>query len=178
MNLPGPPLDLVLAQQDLTRDVAAEKLQFQPDSAALGAPQVPGALEQALGIVLEVDEHARQVGRELVERHGAVNMPLVTLRAPDDAFVRHLIHDFGRPGTMRPEDLCLPLNGRVLLLFDVLDLLQEGGEFLELSPGLVGHRPGNWEVKLFDDIGELEFLVFALVAITAPDCFTHLVFNG
>ncbi|HEX5907749.1 MAG TPA: hypothetical protein VFY56_12080, partial [Propionibacteriaceae bacterium] len=78
MDLPGPALDLVLAHQDITGDIAPEKLEFQPDSAALGAPQVPGALEQALGVVLEVNEHARQVGRELVEGHGAVDMALLT----------------------------------------------------------------------------------------------------
>jgi hypothetical protein len=45
VNLPGPALDFVLAQQDLTGDIAPEKLEFQPRSAALGAPQVASALE-------------------------------------------------------------------------------------------------------------------------------------
>jgi hypothetical protein len=45
VNLPGPPLDFVLAQQNLAGDIATEKLEFQPHSAALGAPQVASALE-------------------------------------------------------------------------------------------------------------------------------------
>jgi hypothetical protein len=45
VNLPGPALDFVLAQQNLAGDIAPEKLEFQPRSAALGAPQVASALE-------------------------------------------------------------------------------------------------------------------------------------
>jgi hypothetical protein len=100
VNLPGPALHFVLVQQDLACEVAPEVLEFQPDSAAWGAPQVANLLEESLWVVLEVNEHARQVGRQLVERHRAVDMALLTLGAPDDAFIRYLIYDLRRPGTM------------------------------------------------------------------------------
>jgi hypothetical protein len=178
VNLPGPALDFVLAQQHLAGDIAPEKLKFQPRSAALGAPQVASALDKSLWVVLEVDHHSRQVGRQLVERHGAVDIALLTLGAPDDALIRHLIHDLRRPGTVKPEDLCLPLDGLILLLFDVLDLLHETGEFLELCPRLVRHCARNREVKLFDNIDELH-LVFALVTgIVTADGITHFVLDG
>ena len=89
------------------------------------------------------------------------------------------IHDLRRPRTMRPEDLCLPLNGLILLLFNVFDLLHKARELLELSPRLVGHFARNREVKRFDDVDELELLVFALfTALVTADCVTHLVLNG
>src|SRR4029453_4623436 len=100
VNLPWPALDFVLAQQDLAGQIAPEKLEFQPGSAAWGAPQVANLLEESLWVVLEVNEHTCQVGRQLVERHGAVDMALLTLGAPDDAFIRHLIYDLRRPGAM------------------------------------------------------------------------------
>ena len=99
--------------------------------------KLPVRSTESLWVVLEVNEHARQVGRELVERHGPVDMALLTLGAPDDALIRHLIHDLRRPGTMRPEDLCLPLERHIIFLFDVFDLLHEIRELRELSPCLV-----------------------------------------
>jgi hypothetical protein len=45
VNLSPPALNFFLAQQDFAGEIAQEILQFQPDSAALGAPQVACALE-------------------------------------------------------------------------------------------------------------------------------------
>jgi hypothetical protein len=59
VNLARPALDFVLAQQDFARQITTEELEFQPNASALSAPQVPGALEEALRVVLQVDEHAR-----------------------------------------------------------------------------------------------------------------------
>src|SRR5215212_10263618 len=94
-------------------------------------------------------------------------MALFALGAPNDSFIRHLINDLRRPRTMRPEDLCLPFDGRVLLLFDVLDLFHETGKFLKFSPGPIRHWARNWKVKLFDDVDELQLLVFLVLRITA-----------
>src|SRR4051794_2846115 len=100
-------------------------------------------------------------------------MTFLTLRGPDDAFIGHLIHDVRRPGTMRPEDLCLPLKRHIIFLFDVFDLLHEVRELRELSKSVVRDTARNGQVKLIDDVGDLDLFTFAL-ATTAADRFTQL----
>ena len=59
VNLTLPAFDIVLVDQNLVGEIATEVLELQPGSAALGAPQVAGALEESLRVVLEVDKHSR-----------------------------------------------------------------------------------------------------------------------
>ena len=59
VNLTLPALDIVLVDQNFVGEIATEVLEFQPGSAALGAPEVARALEQSLRVVLEIDKHSR-----------------------------------------------------------------------------------------------------------------------
>jgi hypothetical protein len=100
VNFPGPALDFVLMQQDVAGYVTTEVLELQSHPSALSAPEVAGALEEPLRVILEINEHPRQVRRELMEGHRTVDMAFFTLGAPCDALIRHLIYDLRRPRAM------------------------------------------------------------------------------
>ena len=96
----APALDLVGLEDGARHHVALEVLQLEPRPPSLGAPQVAGALEETLGVVLQDDDDAGQLGSQLVEGDRAVDMTLLALRAPHDALVRLLLEDRGLPLTV------------------------------------------------------------------------------
>src|SRR5258708_1283320 len=98
------------SQQAFGHKVPPERVGPARRPPALGPPEVSGVLEQALRVVLQHEEDARQAGREFVEGHRAVDVALRSLGPPDDLVVRHLLLHRAFPRPVRPEDLSLPVK--------------------------------------------------------------------
>jgi hypothetical protein len=63
-NFAAPSFDLVLVEDGLGHGVAAEVLEFKARTAALSAPDVAGAFEQPLRVVLHHQQDAGEVRAE------------------------------------------------------------------------------------------------------------------
>ncbi len=146
-----------------------EVLELEPDAPALGPPDIADAFHEALRVVLEDHEQASQSRRELVEGDASVDVPLVTLGAPDDLLVGHLFQDVGFPLPVGPQDLRLPRGLGLLFLvpLDVLHLLHEAGEVLVLRPLVVDRAQWGSDVDRLDDVGGFEHVAPTVSAATA-----------
>src|SRR6478752_8227157 len=170
LDATAPALDGVRVEDGPGHHVTAEVAHLGPGAPALGLPDVAGLLEQALGVVLEHDQDAGQVGPDLVEGDRAVDVALLPLRAPHDALVRDLLEDRRLPRAVAEEDLRLEVDLVVVGRLDALDLLHEAGERAELGPLVVGDLDGDADVDRLHDVGRLGGLAAtALVAPTAGD---------
>ena len=89
----------------LVIDVPAEVLELQPGATTLRPPDVAGALEQALRVVLQHQQDAGEVRAELVEGDRAVHVALGSRRPPHDVLSRAPARRSSPPrcgGTRRP----------------------------------------------------------------------------
>src|SRR5689334_25429725 len=104
----APAFDLVLAEDGLGHGVSTEVLEFKPCAAALSPPDVAGAFEQALRVVLHHQQNAGEVRAERGEGHRAVDVSLRSGRLPHDVGAGYLLHRGGLPLAVRPEHLRFP----------------------------------------------------------------------
>src|SRR3954462_13598095 len=88
-----PALDLVGVQDGAGHHVAPEVTQLGAGAAALGAPDVAGLLEQALGVVLQDHQDPGEGRGHLVEGDRAVDVSLLALGPPHDLLVGLLLED-------------------------------------------------------------------------------------
>src|SRR5690606_11884967 len=103
-----------------------------------------------------------------------VDVALLPLRAPDDPPVGDLLDDAGLPAPVGHEDLGLPGQLLVGVLFDGLDLLHERREVLELGPLVVHQPPGRADVDRLHDVGDLLVAASpAAATATAGDALHH-----
>src|SRR4051794_32992977 len=162
----APAFDLVLVEDGLGHGVATEVLKFQPRAAALSAPDVAGAFEQALRVVLHHQQDPGEVRAEPGEGHRSVDVSLCSGRLPHDVGVGDLLHRGRLPLTVRPEHLSLP--GTLLVVeIDVLDLLHETREVFVLRPEVVRRAQRESDIQRLRDDGDLELLAFAATTTTA-----------
>src|SRR5690606_32628575 len=155
----------------LDGDEAGEVLQVEPGPAALGAPDVAGLLEEPRGVVLDDQQHPREVLAEGVEGDDALRRALGSLRGPRDAVVGDLLGGLRLPAAVGPPDLGLPVRGGVVGLVGTLDALGEGAEVLVLRPLVVGGAERHPDVDLLDDDGGL--LAGGALALALPSAATE-----
>ena len=163
-DLAAPALELLAVDQRVHHDVTAEVLELQPGATPDRPPEIPRLLEEALRVVLHDQDDARQVRRELTERHDPVRRTLGSRRHPQNVAIGDLFADSRLPGTTRPEHLRGPDDLLVGLLIDRLDLLHEAREVGHLGPLVVGHAQRDPDVLDLVDVHELELAAAGAVA--------------
>src|SRR5690606_20709510 len=155
----------------LDGDEAGEVLQVEPGPAALGAPDVAGLLEEPRGVVLDDQQHPREVLAEGVEGADALGRALGSLRGPRDAVVGDLLGGLRLPAAVGPPGLGLPVRGGVVGLVGTLAALGEGAEVLVVRPLVEGGAERHPDVDLLDDDGGL--LAGGALALALPSAATE-----
>src|SRR3954449_9776953 len=100
--------------------------------------RVPGLLDEALGLVLELQPNQRPALTCVREVDGA-GVCGTFGGSPRDLLVGQLVQDTGLPLPLHTGDLGDPVQPLVVELADLLDTAHERRELLELGPLVVGH---------------------------------------
>ena len=116
------------------------------------AQRVAGLLDDALGLGVELDHHARLVVVEAVEGDDA-GVVRAARGAPGHPLVGLLLGDLGVELALDPGDLRLPVQPAIIELADLLDALHEARERLELRPLVVDGVQRDADVDALFDRG-------------------------
>src|SRR5207237_6476112 len=122
-------------------DELLEALEVALDAGLHDAQRVGDVLHDALGLVVDLQHHARPVVVDAVEGHHA-GVPGAAAARPRDALVGPLLRDLGDPLLFLAADGGFPLQALVVELANLLDAFHELREVLELSPLVYTARSG------------------------------------
>src|SRR5690606_10836542 len=73
--------------------VPLKVLELEPSAPTLCPPDVSDSLEEPMGVVLQDDQDASEVGCELMEGNGAVDIPLGSTGTPYDPLLGNQLDD-------------------------------------------------------------------------------------